>query len=183
MYTTTSQSTTIPDPPRTVRRNTTPIYKGRFSTKLDCTRNSRQSKLSSLGIAKSFGEPPVDKCRILTASRRATTAIVHMMKITSPHKGKVISIVGMTVLIHFISVNRLRDATEAVDPLTGEAVSLFNPRKQKWSEHFAWNSDSTRVEGITAIGRATIVRLRMNNQVIIVARRRWLISGWHPPAD
>lgn len=75
------------------------------------------------------------------------------------------------------------DATEAVDPLTGETVSLFNPRKQKWSEHFAWNFDSTRVEGITAIGRATIVRLRMNNQVIVVARRRWVVSGWHPPAD
>jgi hypothetical protein len=46
-----------------------------------------------------------------------------------------------------------------------------------------WNPDGTKVEGLTTIGRATIVRLRMNNQVIVVARRRWVISGWHPPSD
>lgn len=75
------------------------------------------------------------------------------------------------------------DLTEAVDPLTGKTLPLFNPRTQRWSEHFVWSPDSTRVEGLTAIGRATIVRLRMNNPVIIVARRRWVISGWHPPSE
>jgi hypothetical protein len=73
--------------------------------------------------------------------------------------------------------------TESIDPLSGEIISLFNPRKQKWSEHFIWSADGTRVEGITAIGRATIIRLRMNNPVIIAARKRWVMSGWHPPND
>ncbi len=73
------------------------------------------------------------------------------------------------------------DATEAVDPLLGETVPLFNPRTQKWSEHFTWGLDGTRVEGLTAVGRGTVARLRMNNPVIIVARGRWVISGWHPP--
>jgi hypothetical protein len=67
------------------------------------------------------------------------------------------------------------------DPLTGEIVSLFNPRTQRWSEHFAWSVDATKVEGVTAIGRATITSLRMNNSVIVAARYRWAISGWHPP--
>ncbi|MGI2902671.1 HNH endonuclease [Tolypothrix sp. VBCCA 56010] len=75
------------------------------------------------------------------------------------------------------------DATEAIDPLTGETMFLFNPRTQKWSEHFAWSADGTRVEGLTAIGRATICGMRMNNAVIIVARSRWVICGWHPPSD
>jgi HNH endonuclease len=73
--------------------------------------------------------------------------------------------------------------TEAIDPLSGETISLFNPRKQKWSAHFIWSPDGTKVEGITAIGRATIIRLRMNKPVIIVACKRWVISGWHPPND
>lgn len=73
--------------------------------------------------------------------------------------------------------------TESIDPLSGETISLFNPRKQKWSEHFVWSVDGTKVEGITAVGRATITRLRMNNPVIIVARKRWVMSGWHPPND
>ncbi|MGB3635992.1 MAG: HNH endonuclease [Rivularia sp. (in: cyanobacteria)] len=73
------------------------------------------------------------------------------------------------------------DSTKAVDPLTGEAVAIFNPRTQSWLDHFTWSPDSTKVEGLTAIGRATIVALRMNNPVIIVARKRWTVSGWHPP--
>jgi hypothetical protein len=73
------------------------------------------------------------------------------------------------------------DLTEAQDPLTGEIVPLFNPRAQQWSEHFAWSLDATRVEGQTPVGRATIAALRMNNPVIVAARSRWVISGWHPP--
>ncbi len=75
------------------------------------------------------------------------------------------------------------DLTEAIDPLIGETVPLFNPRTQKWSDYFAWSLDSTSVEGLTPIGRATIVALRMNHPVIVSARSRWAISGWHPPSD
>lgn len=73
------------------------------------------------------------------------------------------------------------DLTEAQDPLTGEIFPLFNPRAQQWSGHFAWSLDATRVEGQTPVGRATIAALRMNNPVIVAARSRWVISGWHPP--
>ncbi|MBW4494339.1 MAG: HNH endonuclease [Oscillatoria princeps RMCB-10] len=75
------------------------------------------------------------------------------------------------------------DSTEAIDPLTGETVPLFNPRTQIWSDYFEWSPDSTKIEGLTAIDRATIVALRMNNPVIVAARRRWTVAGWHPPAD
>jgi hypothetical protein len=34
-------------------------------------------------------------------------------------------------------------ATAAVDPATGEAVPLSNPRTQAWSEHFAWVDDDS----------------------------------------
>jgi len=90
----------------------------------------------------------------------------------------------------FLTLNACRscnefkgDSTKVVDPLTGETVPLFNSRIQRWSEHFAWSPDVTRVERLTAIGQATVVRLRMNNPVIIVTRRRWAISGWHPPIN
>lgn len=69
------------------------------------------------------------------------------------------------------------DLTEAEDPLTGKVVPLFNPRTQQWLEHFTWNLDTTKVEGVTAIGRATVIALRMNNPVIVAARYRWAISG------
>ncbi len=75
------------------------------------------------------------------------------------------------------------DSTEVEDPLTTEIVMLFNPRIQTWTEHFIWSSDKIRIEGLTATGRATIRCLRMNHAVIVVARSRWVISGWHPPID
>lgn len=41
----------------------------------------------------------------------------------------------------------------SLDPQTGELVALFNPRTQKWSEHFQLNG--CRIVGLTATGRAT----------------------------
>ncbi|WP_228371380.1 hypothetical protein [Trichormus azollae] len=46
-----------------------------------------------------------------------------------------------------------------------------------------WSADGTGVEGITAVARATIIRLRMNNPLIIVAPKHWVISGRHRPND
>ena len=75
------------------------------------------------------------------------------------------------------------DVTQAIDPLRGDITSLFNPRVQRWHEHFEWSPDGTRIIGRTAIGRATIITLRMNNQTIVAARQRWVSAGWHPPEN
>ena len=68
-----------------------------------------------------------------------------------------------------------------IDPASQLAVPLFNPRDQIWSEHFAWNGDGTLVLGLTEIGRATLSRLRMNRDLIVRSRRRWVGAGLHPP--
>lgn len=73
--------------------------------------------------------------------------------------------------------------THAIDPETNEWVALFNPRAQNWHEHFAWSDDKTEILGITPIGRATVIALRMNNAYIVPARRYWALAGWHPPQD
>ncbi|MDM8537604.1 HNH endonuclease [Desulfobacterales bacterium HSG17] len=69
----------------------------------------------------------------------------------------------------------------APDPLTGEVVSLYHPRLEKWHEHFAWDETGTLIVGLTAMGRATVTGLNMNDLIIIAARRRWVVVGWHPP--
>ncbi len=71
--------------------------------------------------------------------------------------------------------------TRAEDPLTKKYVTLFNPREQKWPEHFRWSDDGLHVIGLTAVGRATVTALQMNNEFIVPARRLWNIAGWHPP--
>jgi len=52
------------------------------------------------------------------------------------------------------------DKTTAPDPLTSEQVALFHPLQLRWSEHFRFKSHE--IEGLTAIGRATVVLLDLN---------------------
>src|SRR3989442_775669 len=46
--------------------------------------------------------------------------------------------------------------TQAVDPVTGKAVSLFHPRRERWQDHFGWADDCTQIVGLTPTGRASV---------------------------
>jgi len=70
---------------------------------------------------------------------------------------------------------------EALDPNTGETVPLFNPRTQMWSDHFAWSEDGSRILPKTAIGRATVDVLSLNDELRVHARAIWVKAGYHPP--
>jgi hypothetical protein len=69
----------------------------------------------------------------------------------------------------------------ARDPETDLDVPLFNPRKQRWSDHFRWTTDGTKIQGRTPCGRATVSALQLNNMVAVTVRRYWIQAGWHPP--
>lgn len=47
-----------------------------------------------------------------------------------------------------------------VDRMSGEVVRLFHPRTDRWDEHFKFTG--AHIEGLTAIGRATVQVLGMN---------------------
>lgn len=70
---------------------------------------------------------------------------------------------------------------EAVDPKTGESVPLYNPRTQDWATYFAWSEDGTRIIGQTAVGRATVEALSLNDDLRVRARAIWVEAGYHPP--
>jgi hypothetical protein len=71
--------------------------------------------------------------------------------------------------------------THGVDPETHVEVPLFNPRTQQWHDHFCWSENGVYIIGLTAIGRATVDTLKMNNVCILPASRHWVEAGWHPP--
>ena len=74
--------------------------------------------------------------------------------------------------------------TEAVDPVTGQEVALFNPRSQIWREHFRWSEDGLRIIGLTPVGRATVVALHLSDDPdALLVRSYWVLAGWHPPDD
>lgn len=74
------------------------------------------------------------------------------------------------------------DKIQAVDPVSEKVVPLFNPRTQKWSEHFQWSEDGLRILGLTPIGRATVVALHLSDDPdALLVRSYWVLAGWHPP--
>lgn len=72
--------------------------------------------------------------------------------------------------------------TEAPDPLTGTVVPLFNSRRDVWTDHVRWSeTDPAVLEGLSAVGRATIVLLEMNAAQHLRVRRLLAELGLHPP--
>lgn len=70
---------------------------------------------------------------------------------------------------------------DAPDPVNGKIVPLFHPRRDRWEDHFGWSEDSDQMIGLTPIGRATIVRLRLNRSGVVNLRRVLTALGEHPP--
>ena len=73
--------------------------------------------------------------------------------------------------------------THAYDPVRGRRITLFNPRRQRWSRHFQWSTDGTQVQGRTATGRATVIALQLNNVIAVMVREAWVSAGWHPTPE
>ncbi len=65
------------------------------------------------------------------------------------------------------------------DSVTGRIVVLFNPRRQRWKRHFAW--DGPRLVGLTPCGRATIAVLNVNAAHRIGLRELLIEAGRFPP--
>jgi hypothetical protein len=73
--------------------------------------------------------------------------------------------------------------THGADPTSGEMVPLYHPRRDRWSDHFVWNSDFTSIIGITPTGRATVETLSMNRSGVLNLRRLLREAGQHPPSE
>ena len=73
------------------------------------------------------------------------------------------------------------DNISAIDPLTGETVPLYHPRRDDWHEHFTWNADFTLLIGSTPTGRATIEALALNREGVVNLRKVMSLAGKHPP--
>lgn len=73
---------------------------------------------------------------------------------------------------------------ESKDSETGETVRLFNPRLDRWTDHFGWNEqDPSNIDLLTPVARATAELLELNADYR-VRIRRWLAEvGKHPPVE
>jgi hypothetical protein len=73
--------------------------------------------------------------------------------------------------------------TRGRDPIAGETVALFHPRRDRWQDHFIWSNDFTRIVGLTPTGRASVEILQLNRPGLVNLRRVLYVAGEHPPAE
>ena len=77
--------------------------------------------------------------------------------------------------------NHKYNKVEAVDPVTGHLVPLYNPRHDRWDTHFAWSDHYALIVGLTPTGRATVEALYLNREGVVNLRRLLYAIGKHPP--
>jgi 5-methylcytosine-specific restriction endonuclease McrA len=67
--------------------------------------------------------------------------------------------------------NRKYDKTDAPDPVRGQLVPLYHPRRDRWAEHFTWSMDFTLIIGLTPSGHASVEALALNRNGVANLRR------------
>ena len=65
-----------------------------------------------------------------------------------------------------------------VDSTSGKLRRLFHPRKDVWADHFVW--DGPYLKGLTAVGRATIAVLAINDPLLVAVRELLIADGDFP---
>ncbi len=63
----------------------------------------------------------------------------------------------------------------SMDPDSGRLTPLFHPRRERWAEHFQF--ESRQITGLTAQGRTTVWLLRMNSTVLVQLRELLMREG------
>lgn len=64
---------------------------------------------------------------------------------------------------------------------TGDLTRLFDPRNDKWTDHF--EISGPYIVGLTAIGRTTAVLLTMNDYDYVALRESLIEEGLFPPQE
>ena len=68
-----------------------------------------------------------------------------------------------------------------LDKETNSEIFLFNPRQDKWQEHFGWNENFTVIIALTTVGKVTINELQLNRDNLMNQRIVYRAYGIHPP--
>ena len=114
-------------------------------------------------------------CLMLESFQRATFHIEHIIP---QGNGGRFDLENLVLACPGCNLHKASRIT-AIDPVTGEYVRLFHPLLQLWPEHFRFNG--YQIEGITAVGRATVEALNLNHSRRQRIRKVEEAFGLYPP--
>jgi hypothetical protein len=105
---------------------------------------------------------------------RVTFEVEHVI----PEKHGGLAVLGNLALSCFFCNRYKGPNLSGLDPVTGLLTSLYDPRRDVWSEHFYW--DAAVLRGHTPRARATITVLRINDAPRVAHRALSIAVGDFP---
>ncbi len=117
-------------------------------------------------------------CRMHQSLQGATFHVEHIVPTSAGGSDSVDNLALSCPSRNLGKSNRVR----VTDPQTGAEVPLYNPRADRWSDHFAWDED-WRVVGLTPTGRATIAALNLNHPRRVLIREAEEAFNLFPPDE
>ncbi len=110
-------------------------------------------------------------CRLSQKGQEATFHIDHILPVSAG--GQTTS---ENLALACVSCSLRKGAKRTFfDKKAKKDILLFDPRKEKWHDHFEW--DDVRIKSKTLIGQATVECLNLNRKLILAIRKEELLAG------
>ena len=106
-------------------------------------------------------------CLILEILALSSHQVDHI--IAEKHRGETVES-NLALYCSLCNKNKGSDIA-SIDPETGEVVRLYNPRKDRWADHFQLQTESGTIEPLSAIGRVTVCLLQVNRVECLTERK------------
>ena len=129
-------------------------------------------------VRRLVSQRAIGRCEYCGLSQEGQEATFHIDHIIPVAAGGQIIVENLALACVSCSLRKAARQT-ATDPQTGEEVTLYHPRQERWSEHFRWRVFAWLARGRP--GRATVIALDMNRPLILAIRQEEEKLGRHPP--
>ena len=115
-----------------------------------------------------------NRCEYRLLSQRHSALAHHVEHIIAKQHGGSDEAYNLALACHRCNLRKGPNLT-SIDRVGGEVVPLFHPRRDEWKTHFRMRG--ARIEGVTAVGRATVGLLAMNDTRRLDLRSELLLLG------
>ena len=131
-------------------------------------------------LAATVRRRAADRCQYCLMHQQLQGATFHIEHIIPRAQGGTDDLGNLTLACPSCNLHKA-DRIAAIDPVSGASVPLFHPGRDIWPEHFHFLGQ--RVEGLTALGRATVAALDFNHSRRQRIRAVEARLGFHPPEN
>jgi hypothetical protein len=123
-------------------------------------------------------ERAANRCEYCLMHQSLQGATFHVEHVVPGSKGGETELGNLALACPSCNLHKA-DRVEVADPQFGGVVVLFNPRRDRWSDHFVLNG--YEIVGRSVVGRATVAALQLNHPRRIQVRKAEELFALFPP--